>query len=284
MKKLLVGATLLTATVLSGCGGGGGGSTYGLYNSPYISATGFVNALNDVDGAPSYDESEIVLYTDETVRSSFAGQDDWFVIYDAKYDEYKAVSLQYIRSLYYYDYYSNNYATADEFRDIEDSDIANFYFDGDFGGDDYEVVDYRAADGFFYGRESGYAYEDETESTDVNLIAAEVEFKKLAKKAAKISFAYELPVETALSIASLGKKVEKMVVKGAASEELTQADQDVLLKDLQHLTGVTLEEVVASGNSEEGKQAIVKKIAEKNGTNADTVRNQLLPELFGVQL
>jgi len=282
MKKILIGATLLTVTALTGCGGGGGGSSYGLYNSPYISASGFVNALNNVDGASSY----IALDESQTYRSQLVGQDDWIVIYDDNYGEYKAVSLQYLRSLYYYDYYSNNFGTASEFRDIEDSDIYNFNFNGDIGGDDYEVVDdyYDAAGIYFIGRESFYEYEDETESMDVNLIAAEAEFKKLAKKAAKISFAYEIPVETALSIASLGRKVEKMVVKGAASEELTQADQDILLKDLQHLTGVTLEEVVASANSEEGKQAIVKKIAEKNGTNADTVRNELLPELFGVQL
>ncbi|PJB53358.1 MAG: hypothetical protein CO099_07540, partial [Bdellovibrio sp. CG_4_9_14_3_um_filter_39_7] len=73
MKKSFAVKALVFSAVMSslvGCGGGGGGgSTYGTYQSPYISATQFVNALNSYDGAPIYDESMIELYTDETLRS-----------------------------------------------------------------------------------------------------------------------------------------------------------------------------------------------------------------------
>lgn len=285
-KSAILGASLLATAALTGCGGGGG-STYGLYSSPTITVNGFVNALNSVDGQ----NSDVVLYTDETIRSTYAGQEDWFVIYDDKYNEYKAVSLQYIRALTYYDYYSNNYATAEEFRDRESDDIFNGYLDGDLYGDDYEVVDMYTngyVDGVFYstyfvGRESGYAYEDETESTDVNLLAGEAQAKKLAAKVANLSYAYKMAPETALSLISLGEKAEKMLKKGSSEGELTTEDQAVLLNDVQHLTGVTLEEVIANGETESGRKEMLKKIAEKTGTNAQTLEDKVLPELFGIQ-
>ncbi len=288
LKNAILGVTLATTALLNGCGGGGGSSTYGVYSSPYITANGFVNALNDVDGAPIYDESEVILYTDETIRSAIAGQEDWFVIYDAKYDEYKAVSLQYIRALTYYDYYSNNYSTAEEFRDRETDDILAGYVNGDLWGDDYEVLSDLTYSSFYgqfvyYGEESGYAYEDEAETTDVNLLAGESQMKKLAQKVSNISYAYQVSPETALSLVSLGQKVETMVKKGASQEELTAADQEVLLSDLESLTGLTLEDAMAAAISDDAKAAAVAKIAEKTGANAQTLENKLLPELFGIK-
>ncbi|MCR9204139.1 MAG: hypothetical protein NXH75_06155 [Halobacteriovoraceae bacterium] len=281
-KNAILGVSLLATAALTSCGGGGGGSSYGIYSSPYITVNGFVTALNDVDGAPIYDESEVVLYTDETVRSATPGEEDWFVVYDAKYDEYKAVSLQYIRALTYYDYYSNNYATADEFRERESDDIFAGYLDGDLFGDDYEVVD-LALDGYFYGRESGFAYEDESETLDVNLMGGEAQVKKLAQKVSNLSYAYKMSPETALSLVSLGDKAEQMMKKGADQSELTVEDQQVLLNDVQHLTGVSLEEVIASGDSELGRKDIMNKIADKTGANAQTLEDKILPELFGIK-
>ena len=283
MKNLLVGAALVTTALsLTGCNGGGGGSSYGAYRSPYISASSFVNALNDVDGAPLYDESYVELYTDETLRSLAPGEDDWFVIWDAEWNEYKAVSLQYVRSIVYYDYYSNNYSTAVEFRNIEWDDIMSGFGNGDLYGDDYEVVDYDWQYGVYVGRESGYYYEDETETHDVNLLAGEAEKKELFQKVANISYTYEVSIETAFSIASLGEKVEGMVKKGAAQEELTAEDQEVLMKDLEHLTGVTLEEVVAASVDGEKKQEVLGKISAKLGTSTQNLEDNLLPELLGM--
>lgn len=281
MAKTLSAVAILGALASCSGGGGGGTSTYGLYSSPYITATGFVNALNDVDGAPLFDESEVVLYTDETIRSGLAGEDDWFVIYDALEDEYKAISLQYVRSLQYYDYYSNNFSTAEEFRNIESDDIFFGFENGDLGGDDYEDV--VLVGGIFYGEESGFAYEDEVETTDVNLMAGEKERVETAQKVMGISLAYSVSPEAAYSIASLGKKVESMIKKGASQEELTEEDQAVLMQDLENITGVTLEEVVAAGITEEGKQEVYKKVANKLGTTAQNVEDKILPELFGLQ-
>ena len=111
--KTLLKVSLLSALLaLASCGGGGGGntgggttSTYGAYTSPNILASEFVSALNAKDGTYS---SKVELYTNETVRSSQAGQEQWFVIWDAKYSEYKAVSLQYVRSIVYYDWKNQN--------------------------------------------------------------------------------------------------------------------------------------------------------------------------------
>ena len=296
MKNLVMGmaltATALTFTACSGGGGGGGGggtgtggsgggSTYGAYSSPYITATQFVNSLNSVDGTSGLDASDVVLFEDETERSTWDSE-EWFVIYDGLRAEYKAVSLQYIRSIVYYDYYSNNNAAASEFRDIEDDDMFYGNFDGDAGGYDYEDVTYNSYDGYFYGEVTGYAYEDEVDTHDVNLIASEVEEMALYNKVSKISYTYQVNLETATALAKLGDKVEGMLKKGAAQEELTADDQAALLKDVEGIAGVTLEEVVAAGFDDEKKEEMMKKISSKMGTTPQQLENQILPELLGV--
>lgn len=285
LKSLVFGAILGTMAIsLSSCGGGGGGgggSTYGTYSSPYISATSFVNGINNADFAPSYDESFVVLYTDETIRSAYIGQDDWFVIYDAKYDEYKAVSLQYIRSIVYYDYYSNNTGLAEEFRDIETDDIFSGDVNGDYYGDDYEVVDYDSFYDVYVGRNSGFDYEDAEETTDVALMAAEKQKKSFIKKAAAVSYAYNVGIETSLSLVSLGYKVEKAINKGKG--ELTAEDQTAILGDLEKLTGKTFAEVLESANDNAKKDAMIKDIAAKLGTSAQNLEDRILPELFNIK-
>jgi polyhydroxyalkanoate synthesis regulator phasin len=282
VKKSLASLALIASTAaLVGCGGGGGGgSTWGAYQSPLVSAQSFVNGLNAADGAPSYDLSEIELYSDETIRSAVAGQDDWFVIYDAKFNEHKAVSLQYIRSIIYYDYYANNTALAEEFRDIETSDILAGNTNGDFWGDDYEVVDYNIFSGVYVGRNSGFSYEDEQESTDVNLLAQEKEQKQFFKKAASISYAFNVSIETAMSLATLGNTVERMVKKG----DLTQNDQKALVGKLEHLTGKSLEEVVAAGSNEQAKKELLSDIASRIGTTAESLEGKIMPQLLGITL
>lgn len=290
MKNLVVGMVLTAGAVtFSSCSGGGGGggtgtgggSTYGSYQSPYITATQFVDSLNNVDGTSGLDASDVVLYTDETARTAQGG-DDWFVIYDGLQGEYKAVSLQYIRSIVYQDYYSNNYATADEFRNIEQDDMNSGLYDGDYYGADYEDVTYNSYDGYYYGQVTGYKYEDEVESHDVNLIASEKEQMALYKKVSKISYTYKVSLETATSLAKLGDKVEGMLKKGADQQELTAEDQAALMKDLEGITGVTLEEVVAAGSDNAKKDQVMKKISSKMGTTPQQLEDQILPELLGM--
>ncbi len=286
ISMIAVGSMLtLIASCGGGGGGGGGGPSYGLYSSPNITASTFVSNLNSVDGIGYY--SEVELYADETVRSATPGEEDWFVIWDDKYNEYKAVSLQYIRSIAYYDYYSNNYyETASEFRSIESDDILSGNLNGDFWGDDYEVADVVGTDAFggliFEGRNSGFLYEDEAGTFDVSLMTAEVENKKAIERAAKISYLYELPIETSLSLVSLGKKVEQKL--GSNGGEITAEDQLALTKDLEHLTGVTLSEVVEAGTSSQGKVELLDKISSKIGTSAANLEQRLLPDLFGIEL
>lgn len=269
--------------VLASCGGGGGGgggghSTYGTYYSPNILASEFVNSLNSVDGTYS---SHVELYTNETLRSQVPGQEDWFVIWDAKYSEYKAVSLQYIRSIVYYDYYANNRAVASEFRSIERGDILSGNLNGDYYGNDYEVID-RLSSGYFQGRNSGYLYEDEATSTDVSLLAKEQEQKKFFDKAAKVSLVYNVSIETSMSMVTLGSKIEKMLTR--ANGELTQEDQAALLGDIKTLTGVSLEELQKAGENSVAKEEVLAKVAAKIGTSAQNLEQKFLPEVFGITL
>ena len=214
LNQVITGTIILGT--LTSCGGGGGGSSSSVsaQQSSAISVTGFINALNSYDDAPSWDENEVILYSDETLRSTVVGQDDWFVIYDSKFDENKAVSLQYIRSIVYYDYYASNYGTAEEFRGIESDDILNGDLNGDFWGDDYEVVD-SVTDIFgnllwFEGRNSGFDYEDSADTTDVNLMAAEKEQMQFLRSASRVSFEYSVSIETAMSLITLGNKISSI--------------------------------------------------------------------------
>ncbi|AUN97159.1 hypothetical protein DOM21_15875 [Bacteriovorax stolpii] len=299
--KLSMLALLVTLASCSGGGGGGGGggtytppstggggstpttpttptTTYGQYSSANILASEFVSSLNSVDSTYS---SRVELYTNETLRSQQAGQDDWFVIWDAKFQEYKAVSLQYVRSIVYYDYYSNNRAVASEFRKIETGDITAGNLNGDYYGNDYEVVD-RLSSGYYEGRQSGYLYEDEVGSTDVSLMAKEQEQQKFFAKASKVSFVYNVSLETSMSMVTLGSKIEKMLSR--ANGELTQEDQLALLGDMKTLTGVSLEEIQKATQSADAKEDVIAKIAEKLGTSASNLEQRVLPEVFGITL
>lgn len=283
MKAFLKLSMLSMLFALASCGGGGGGSvgggsTYGTQTSPYILASEFVSSLNNVDGTYS---TSVELYSNETLRSAVAGQDDWFVIYDAKFSEYKAVSLQYIRSIVYYDYYSNNKAVASEFRTIERGDILAGDLNGDYYGNDYEVVD-RLYSGYFEGRNSGYLYEDEANSTDVSLLAKEQEQKKFFDKAAKVSFVYNVSIETSMSMVTLGTKIEKMLSR--ANGELTQEDQAALLGDIKSLTGVSVEELQKASQDSSAKKDVLAKVAAKIGTSAQNLEQKFLPEVFGITL
>jgi hypothetical protein len=280
IQTLLKISLLATLMALVSCGGGGGGhSTYGPKTSPSILASEFVSALNSVDGTYS---TSVQLYTNETLRSTQPGQEQWFVIWDAKYSEYKAVSLNYVRSVVYYDYYSNNRAVASEFRSIERSDILAGRSNGDTYGNDYEVVDYHSSTGYYEGRNSGYLYEDEAGTTDVSLLAKEQEKMNFYGKAAKVSFVYNVSLETSMSMVTLGAKIEKMLSHG--NGELTANDQAALLGDLKQLTGVSIEEIQQAGNNSKAKADVLAKVAEKIGTSAQTLEQKFLPEVFGIVL
>jgi len=293
MKKSIIETTkksllMLTAlATLASCGGGGGGggstSTYGAYNSGYVTAQGFVNSLNDVDG---YNDNELVKDEYDTVRSDWDSE-DFFVIYDAEYDEYMAVSLQYIRTITYYDYYSSNFNLATEFRDIQDDDDFFNGLVGDGFGDDYEIVDYEYTniwgEDFYRGFDSGYLYEDSEETTDVSLMAADKEKAAFYKKAADVSFAYSIDMKTSLSLVTLGSKVEKMLDR-SNGDQLTEEDQLALVTDIEKVTGASYSEFNEAANDSSAKEDLVGKIAAKLGTTADNLENRLLPEVFGIEL
>lgn len=284
-KKSLLALTALATIASCGGGGGGGGtsSTYGSYSSPYVSAQSFVNSLNDVDG---YSDNELVKDEWDTVRSSWDSE-DFFVIYDAEYDEYVSVSLQYVRTITYYDYYSSNFNLATEFRDIQDDDDFFNGLIGDGYGDDYEIVDYSHTDiwgeDYYRGFDSGLLYEDADETTDVSLMAADKEKAEFYKKAADVSFAYSIDMKTSLSLVTLGTKVEKMLDR-SKGEQLTKADELALVSDIEKVTGASYAEFNEAATNSEVKEDLVAKIAAKLGTNSDNLENRLLPEVFGIEL
>lgn len=291
---------IASLAVLVACNGGGssGGGTSGntgggvttpppvssLFKSGSITADQFVTALNTLELGGA-NESYVQLYEDEVIRSYVPGEDQWFVIWDDKHDEYKAISLRYIRTLTYLDYMSSDRGTAQEFRDEENWDLRlgfGNYLNGDYWGDDYEVVDYDSVTGIFTGRNSGMEYEDEILSTDVSLAQAEYEQSKFFETAARLSVAYNVSIEASLSLVSLAEKTEQLLAR--SGRELTRADELAFASDLQKLSGATLSEVMAATQSTESKRLLVEKIARKIGTSSANLETRILPELFGVSL
>ena len=113
-------------------------------------------------------------------------------------------------------------------------------------------------------------------------MTAELQQKEFVKKAANISMAFNVGIETSLSLVTLGEKAEKML--GKSNGELTVQDQLAFANDLQKLTGVTLSEVMEASKSSEAQAELVKNIAKNIGTTAANLESKLLPELLGVNL
>lgn len=277
-KKIVLMLTglLLSMTFVS-CDSGGGTvvvvppAVEKLLTSPNATAEAFVDSLNYIDGNL---ESYVELY--DTYREEDEGLDNWFVIWDDFYGEYKAVSLQYIRSIQYWDYVKNTDSLADEFRAIEDDNIMIGEHDGDLFGDDYEVVDYfGGVDDIFVGRNSGWEYEDEDQTSDINLMAAKIAQKKFLTMASAVSFEFKVNISTAMGLVTLGDKMEAMKSNGDLSSE----DQLALSADLQKLTGISLDDLASKS-----KEQIFAKAAKSLGTNAVNLEQKLLPEVFGIEL
>ena len=105
---------------------------------------------------------------------------------------------------------------------------------------------------------------------------------KFYAKAAKVSFAYSVSIETSMSMVTLGSKIEKMLSHG--NGELTSEDQAALMGDLKTLTGVSLAEIQAAAQDSKAKSDVLAKIADKIGTSSQNLEQKFLPEVFGINL
>lgn len=283
LKNALAG--LMLSAVLVGCngggGGGGGGPTFGPKTSPYISANGFINALNSVDGASFPFDSYMVKDQWDTVRSD----ETWFVIWDAEYQEHVAVSLEYLRTIVYYAYYSTNNNLANEFRAIQSDDQFFNGIIGDGAGFNYEIVDYAYTSGgedFYVGFDSGLLYDDVAGSSfDVSMMAGEVENLEFYQKAANVSYAYNVGIEASLALVTLGQRVEHIV--GQSQGEITLNDQVAIMSELSGIAGVSLDDINRAANDNRAKQELIEDIADRIGTSASNLEQRVLPDLLGLQ-
>lgn len=282
-QKLQTLVFLVIAATLTACSGGGGGggssSSLGPRTSPSITANGFISALNNVDGASFPFDNYMVKDQFDTLRTD----EDWFVIWDAEYNENVAVSLQYLRSIVYFDYFSSNNGLAREYRAINADDAFFNGIIGDGFGNNYEIVDYAGDDAWgnavYVGYDSGLFYEDEQDTFDVSLMASEKETKEFFQKAANVSFAYSINIETSLALVTLGQKVEQMLDQSKG--EITAEDQMALMNDLTELSGVTLDDVQKAAFDNKAKEELISDVANRIGTTATNLEQRILPEVFG---
>lgn len=281
LKKLsLSSVVLLMSLMLSSCYYyEPTGSSYGPRSSVNVSPQAFINALNQID--PQFANSYLVRNTWESERTYMPGQEEWFVIFDAKYGQYKAVSLQYIRSIVYYDYYANTRGLASAFRSIENDDRRNWSFNGDRWGDDYEVADYDYYTDLFFGRNSGFAYEDEQDTFDVSLMQSEREEREFIEQAAAVSYQFSLSIESSMSLISFGQKIQSMMNR---SSGFTAEDQKAIMSDLEQFSGVSVQELFAGLNDSRAREDVLARVADQIGTTASSLEHQILPEIFGLSL
>ena len=285
---------LVMALTLVSCGGGGGGrsgggsnnsggsnnggstSTYGLYTSSSISGNQFVNALNDFDGA---DLSELMVDEYNTIRSNMAGEDLWFVIYDGGISEYVSINLYELRRVQYYAYARDDVSLAGEYASIVDYDLDNGYEWGD--GVLYNIVDPFIEDGVqYYEDYDGYIYNKGKETTDLSLMAAQAEDEKVLHRASALSLTYSLNKDSAIRLAKFGNKVENMMKEGS----LSLSNIDDLAGDLQGIANISVTDLLEAATNESSRDALVEKVANDVGMPASTLKQKLLPELFGVNL
>ncbi len=289
LKKGLTSLAVLAtaATILTSCGGSGGSggssSTYGKYQSSFITAEGFVNSLNSVDPI-----SNPLNYIDKDEYETLRNDGRWFVYYDAEYDHEVAVDLNYLRSIQYWDYYSSNNNLAREFRDIQLDDEIDYGDIGDLYGDYYEPVDVAGydyvLDEFIYeGVWSGELYEDETETTDTGLLAAQKEDNKLFEKASAYSVAFKLPVKKALELVTMEKEVKRML-ESATEGSLLEEDQKAITKNIEHFTGKTMAEFNEAKEDVSKREVLIEEISAHIGTPGSNLENVILPELLSIDL
>ena len=288
MTKTLKNLALLStaAIMLASCGGGGGGgggstSTYGKYTSSSINGQQFVNALNNTD--PSYTPYN-TMEKDEWQSL----KDGLFVYYDGKYDEYVAVDVYYLKTLSYWDYYSSNSSLAREFRDVQSDDEFDFGFIGDAWGDNYEIVDLYGYDILndeyvYEGIITGDLYEDEQQTTDTGLMAANKEDLEMFKKASDYSVAFKIPADKALSLVTMEKEVKKML-ESSSNGELRAEDQKAIAKNIEHFTGKSLSDFEAAKEDSAAREKLIEEVAAHIGTPGSNLENVILPELLSIDL
>lgn len=267
-------------------------------NNPSLSASGFVSAMNKVNvstdayGEVIFNKSYVEKFADETLRKQVEGKDDWFVIWDDKAKNHKAVSLQYIRALSYYDMNQYNYET-DEYGSYYELDWASDNDRGDHriyeeflktspDGSNYEVVTYDSSSGLFNGTQTKYSYEDEVETSDVLLLSASKQEKQFFNKAAYVSLAYNLNIQSSLSLVSLAESTERLMNKN--NGRLTVQDQAAFASGLTSIAGVSGLEIVKALSDKESKAELLDKISERIGTSPAVLENKILPELLSIHL
>lgn len=265
-KQLVTIAALLGLCLFQSCKNDS--PTFSYHTTPTITAQRFVDALNTVD-ADTSDPS--ILKKPESL------QEGYIVIYDAEDCHYRAVSMDFLRNLEYWSTHTSDVGTASEYRHMEFDDLLGTY-------ESERVVydeDLSLTNGFdtYVGIQTGLSYEDESENYDVALANREAEDKAFYEKAASVSIAYNVKIESALQLVKLGQKVEVMM---GGSGELTAEDSNYVMSNLKEIAGVDSDEIIQAMSDSKKKADVISKIAEKIGTSTQKLEDQILPELFGM--
>lgn len=281
MRMLL---SLIVMLLFASCGKGQWGCVNNCTETrvaAHLTVDAFMAALNRVDYVA--EDSVVLKNINETERSKLAGEGKWFIIWDAKYSQYKAVNLDYLKNVvgYEYDVYRKGPAYG---ATVESSVAENFrgFNDINYGyGVGYEAA-YSNGDGTYTGHSSGYIYEDEAETTDVSLMAKEKEETAMYEKASKISYLFNINIQSSMSMAILGDRIQKMMSRN--SGELTAEDKSAIMSEFDKTLGVSAEEMMRALENQSGQKALVEKIAEKIGTNSENLEQRIFPEIFGFYL
>lgn len=260
VSKMLARTTILALTVV-GLGACGGDDS--VPPPPPPSGQDFVTALNGVSSN-----------TVSTVKKPDSLSPGYFVFFDARINQNVAISLTDIQAF-----------VAADLVDQKPMEMAALQYRMNslnglplFGSETVSQLGYDMQNRPMYvGDVTGFLYEDEGATKDVELMNAMQAESNLLAKASAISTHFLMGVEPSIKVAMLGEKVNRAL---KTQGELTKADEAAYTDEALGIAGTSMVEIAAAAMDPIAEKALRIKVAEKLGTTPANLRASILKQ-FG---
>ena len=134
----------------------------------------------------------------------------------------------------------------------------------------------------YEGVYTGYIYENQEESKDVNYLQAQEENRRNVVQLVSLSERFGLSLEAAGSLLEMKSAFRKIIGEQKKQERLSPEDAQALLANLQKTTGLSQEELLEGVTNPKTKSKILSKAAHHLNTSEESVDNfvSLMEELI----
>ena len=133
----------------------------------------------------------------------------------------------------------------------------------------------------YEGVYTGYIYESQEKSKDVNYLQAREENQRDVTQLVSLSERFGLSLEAAGSLLELKNSFQKVVGSRQKGERLTPEDQQALMANLEKTTGLSQEELMEGLTDAQSKKKIISKAAHNLNTSEESIHDfvSLMEEL-----